>query len=138
MTGDNIVGWTTDEFCLVWQNDQDVYNEVVAYVRDLLRQVPGMTDQTIGRNVKDRVFSWAYGGGWGYSSGWGGAVTSLRDSDRFPDWQEGPPPPGYRSTPFSYFLDRSTYGDISEERVGEEAREALGEEGYDPRTGHVK
>lgn len=115
----------TDEFNLVWQNDQDVYLAVLQEAEDLLRRVPGMTDQTIGRNVKDRVFSWAYGGGWGYSSGWNGATSSLRDDDRYPDWTEGGPPPGYRSGPFSYFLDRDLYSSVSEEEVGEAVREAL-------------
>ena len=126
----------TNEFCMVWQNDQDVYREVVQMVRGMVRS--HLTDQTIGRNVKDRVFSWAYGGGWGYAEGWGGSTSSLRDDDKYPDWTEGPPPPGYRNTPFSYFLDRDRYSFVSEERVGEEARDALGLEGYDPDTGDVK
>jgi hypothetical protein len=116
----------TDEFCAIWQNDQDVYNAVLEEVREMLRRVPGMTDQTIGVNIKARVFSWAYGGGWGYSSGWGGATYSLRDRERYSYWTEGSPPPNYRVTPFSYFLDRDLFGHVSEERVGEEAREALG------------
>jgi hypothetical protein len=94
-----------------------------------------MTDQTIGRNVKDRVFSWAYGGGWGYSFGWGHATSSLRDQDRYPDWIEGPPPTGYRTTPFSYFLNRDRYGFVSEEEVGEQARDALGLESGDDDEG---
>jgi hypothetical protein len=116
----------TTEFNMLWQNDQDVYRAVVEYVRDMLRRVPNMTDQTIGRNVKDRVYSWAFGGGWGYSEGWGGATSSLRDDDRYPDWVEGPPPPGYRTSPFAYFLPTYAYGHVDEEAVGEEAREALG------------
>jgi hypothetical protein len=116
---------STDEFNLVWQNDQDVYLEVLALARELLARVPGMTDQTLGRNIKDRVFSWAYGGGWGYSDGWGHATSSLRDGDRFPSWVEGPPPAGYRTTPFSYFLDREQYGEVSEEAIAEDVREAL-------------
>lgn len=116
---------TTDEFNMIWQNDADVYRAVCDLARDLLRRVPGMTDQTLGRNIKDRVFAWAYGGGWGYSDGWNGSAESWRDADRFPDWTEGGPPPGYRASPFSYFLDRAAYGFVSEERVGEEARDAL-------------
>ena len=115
----------TTEFNLVWQNDQDVYHAVLDYARDCYAQVPGMTDQTLGRNVKDRVFAWAYGGGWGHAAGWGGATTSLRDDDRYPDWREGPPPRGYRSNPWSYFLDREKYGDVSEEAIAEEVRDAL-------------
>jgi len=116
----------TTEFGLIWQNDQSVYTEVVEYVRDLLERNPHASDQTIGRNVKDRVFSWAYGGGYGYSDGWGGATASLRDDDRYPDWTEGPPPAGYRANPFSYFLPTHAYGAVDEDAVGEDAREALG------------
>jgi len=128
----------TDEFNMVWQNDQAVYDAVLSLTRDLLRRVPGMTDQTLGRNIKDRVFSWAYGGGWGYSSGWGGATYSLRDQERYAYWTEGSPPPNYRVTPFSYFLDRDQYGDVSEERVAEEAREALGLEYPEEEPGRVR
>jgi hypothetical protein len=116
----------TDEFNMIWQNDQDVYHAVLEEVRRMLQQVPGMTDQTIGVNIKARVFSWAYGGGWGYFSGWGGATYSLRDQERYAYWTEGGPPPGYRVTPFSHFLNRDQYGDVNEERVAEEARDALG------------
>lgn len=126
----------TDEFNMIWQNDQDLYDAVLDMVRDLLRRVPGMTDQTIGVNVKGRVFAWAYGGGWGYSEGWGGATTSLRDGDRYPDWTEGGPPPGYRANPFSYFLDREAYGFINEEVVGEQAKDALDLED-DPGSGYA-
>jgi hypothetical protein len=128
----------TDGFNMIWQNDQDVYLAVLAEVRAMLGGVPGMTLQTIGRNVKDRVFAWAYGGGWGYSEGWGGATSPLLDCLRYPDWEEGPAPAGYRVSPFSYFLSREEYGYVSEERVGEEALEALDLEGYDPTTGTVK
>ena len=115
----------TTEFNLLWQNPQEVYNAVVDYARDLLRRQPTMTDMTLGRNVKDRVFAWAYGGGWGYSEGWGGATSSLRDDDRYPDWVEGPPPPGYRNTPFNHFLPTHTFGQVDEEDVAQEVREAL-------------
>lgn len=91
----------TTEFNMVWQNDQELYRAVLAYVRGLLR-VPGMTDQAIGRNVKDRVFAWAFGGGWGFSEGWPNPRT------------------------FEYFLARDQYRWVSESIVGEEAREALG------------
>lgn len=131
------VEWTTGEFNLIWQNDQDVYRAVIDYVRNMRPRMFVMTDQTLGRNVKDRVFAWAYGGGWGFSDGWGGSVTSLRDDDRYPDWTEGGPPPGYRVNPFSYFLGKDSYGFVSEEGVAEQVREALRCEGYDPQTGEV-
>jgi hypothetical protein len=117
----------TDEFNMIWENDQDVYKEVLAYAEGLLHRTPGMTDQTLGRNVKDRVFAWAYGGGWGWAYGWGHSMTSLRDQDRYPDWPDlTGPPDGYRPNPFSYFLTREQYGEVSEEDVAEAVRDALG------------
>jgi len=116
----------TTEFNLVWQNDQAVYHAVLDYARGLLRQVPGMTDQTMGRNVEDGVFAWAYGGGWGWASGWGGSTEPLLDHLRYPDWPDlTGPPVGYRPTPFSYFLPREAYGSVSEEAIAEEVRDAL-------------
>ena len=79
---------------------------MLSYASELLAQLPTMTDQTLGRNIKDRVFAWAFGGGWGWSSGW--------------------PGPGQ---PFQYFLSREDYGRISEESIAESVRDALGEEG---------
>jgi hypothetical protein len=120
----------TTEFNMVWQNDQDVYVAVLDYAKALLHRTPGMTDQTLGRNVKDRVFAWAYGGGWGWRSGWADSTTSLRDEDRYPDWPDlTGPPEGYRPNPFSYFLTRDKYGEVSEEAVAEEVRDAFGIEG---------
>lgn len=117
----------TTEFGLIWQNDQDVYNATLDYARGLLARTPGMTDQTLGRNVKDRLFSWAYGGGYGFSSGWGGATAPLLDHLRYPDWPDlTGPPVGYRASPFSYFLPTHAYGEVSEEAIAEDVREALG------------
>jgi hypothetical protein len=76
---------------------------VLSYARELLVRLPTMTDQTLGRNVKDRVFAWAFGGGWGWAEGW--------------------PGPG---RPFDYFLSREDYGLVSEESIAESVREALG------------
>lgn len=117
----------TGEFNRIWQNNQEVCHAVLDYARELLRTNPTITDMTLGRNVKDRVFAWAFGGGWGYSTGWGGATSSLRDSDRYPGWVEGPPPPGYRANPFSYFLPTHAFGRVDEEEVGEEVRETIRE-----------
>lgn len=102
----------TTEFNMIWQNDQDLYKAVLAYARELLRGVPGMTPQTIGRNVKDRMFAWAFGGGWGWPTGWPGS------------WRT-----------FEYFLGRDQYRWVSETVVGEEVLDALNLEGYDPRDG---
>lgn len=91
----------TTEFNMIWQNDYHLYQAVLGFARDLLAQVPGMTDQALGRNVKDRVFAWAFGGGWGHAEGWD-------------------------SRAFDYFLTREDYGSVSEESVAEEVRDALG------------
>jgi hypothetical protein len=58
--------YPTWHFNLVWHNDQELYNAVVEYARDLLRRVPNMDDETLGTNVKARLHSWARGWGWGY------------------------------------------------------------------------
>jgi hypothetical protein len=137
MTRSEDVAHATTEFNLVWQNDQDIYNAVLDYARNMSPRMEFQTDQTLGRNVKDRVFAWCYGGGWGFSEGWGGSTTSLRDDDRYPDWKDGGPPANYRANPFSYFLTKEQYHLVSEEAIAEDVREALGIEGFDPRTGCV-
>lgn len=101
----------TREFNMHWQNDYDLYKEVVSLAREMLRRVPGMTQQTIGRNVKDRVFAWQQGGGWGYDDG-RKHVRALE------------------------YL-RVAHADVQEDLVGEEVLDALGLEGYDPVTGNV-
>ena len=99
----------TREFDMIWENDYDLYLATLAYARDLLRRTPNMTDQTLGRNVKDRVFAWAFGGGWGWS-------------DFYP----------HDHRAFDYFLKREQHGDVQDERVGERVRDALGIEGELP------
>lgn len=76
---------------------------MLAYARELLDRLPTMTDQTLGRNVKDRVFAWAFGGGWGHSGLWVG-----------------------RASTFDHFLSREDYGRVSEESIAESVRDALG------------
>jgi hypothetical protein len=88
---------------MIWCNDQDLYLATLAYARELLRRMPQMSDQTLGRNVKDRVFAWAFGGGWGHDGLWVG-----------------------RADTFDYFVRREDYGDVSELAVAEEVRDCLG------------
>jgi hypothetical protein len=45
-------------FSLHWTNDQELYNAVLDLARVYLRRVPGMTDQTLGRNIRDSVQRW--------------------------------------------------------------------------------
>jgi hypothetical protein len=45
-------------FGMHWANDYALYHAVLSYARDLLRVQPGMTDQTLGRNVRDQVARW--------------------------------------------------------------------------------
>jgi len=45
-------------FDLHWSNDEPLYRAVLDYSRELLRRVPTMTQQTLGRNVRDTVQRW--------------------------------------------------------------------------------
>lgn len=45
-------------FNLHWQNDQELYLAVLDFARVCLRQVPNMTEQTLGLNVRDTVWRW--------------------------------------------------------------------------------
>lgn len=58
----------TFEFCSTVDNHEALYYAVRDYARDLLRGLPTMSDQALGRNVRDRVLSWAFGGGWGFDN----------------------------------------------------------------------
>lgn len=62
----NNAGWY---FSLHWSNDYALYHAVLDHARELLRRVPSMTDQTLGRNLRDAVQRWcmdeaAYPLGW--------------------------------------------------------------------------
>lgn len=94
----------TRNFNMVWENDYDVYHLVLAHSRDLLKQVPSMTDQTLGRNVKDYVFALRNGGGWGWPEGFGSAHARH----------------------VLQWIGADTYGEVSEEEVAEQVRELLG------------
>lgn len=53
-------GSATWYFNLHWTNDYILYHAVLDYSRGLLRRVPSMTDQTLGRNVRDAVQRWCH------------------------------------------------------------------------------
>lgn len=102
----------TREFNMHWLNDQDLYDDVILFARHLLRQVGGkMTPQTLGRNIKDRVYAWKEGGGWGYDN----------------------PPKHVRALEYL----RVPHAEVQEELVAEEVYGILGIEGYSPETGEV-
>ena len=43
----------------VWTaNNRELYDAILAYARECLRRVPGMTDQTLGANIKLNVREW--------------------------------------------------------------------------------
>lgn len=94
----------TQNFNMVWQNDYDVYHLVLGQARALLRSLPSMTDQTLGRNLKDYVFALRNGGGYGHPDGFGS--------------------PRIRHT--LQWIGADTYGGVSEEDVAEDVRELLG------------
>lgn len=108
MTCNGYTNHPTWHFVAIMQNDQTLYNAVVRYGYDLLARVPGMTDQTLGRNVKDRVHSWANGGGWGYPHG---HATLRFDTLRH--------------------LDLTVANEVDETEVGEAVRVAIALETYD-------
>lgn len=89
---------------MVWENDYDVYHLVLNKARECLKQVPTMTDQTLGRNIKDYVFALRCAGGWGYPEGMGS--------------------PRVRSV--LQWIKVEDYGSVSEEVVAEQVRELLG------------
>lgn len=96
------VNLATFQFNVIWQNDQALYNAVLAYAKDMT----DLTDQTLGRNVKDRVYAWANDGGWGYGPG--------------------------RKFDILKHLDLTGYPQVSETEVGEAVRESLTTEGELP------
>jgi hypothetical protein len=51
----NAAGWY---FSLHWSNDYALYHAVLDHARELLHRVPTMTDQTLGRNLRDAVQRW--------------------------------------------------------------------------------
>lgn len=53
-----------------YSNDQDLYHCVLAYAAWCLKRIPSMSNQTLGRNVRDNLQRWAAEGrvtrlGWG-------------------------------------------------------------------------
>lgn len=101
-TYDGAANRATWDFNLHWQNDYDLYHAVLTHARGLLLLVPTMTDEALGRNVKDRVHAWAVGGGcYGFYYGDTRFMRVL-------------------ST-----LDVGNYGEVDDREVGEHVREAL-------------
>lgn len=103
-------GSPTWYFNLHWTNDYSLYHAVLDYSRGLLRRVPSMTDQTLGRNVRDAVQRWCEDG----------VAEPLGWQDR-----------AYTIKPAVLEMMRREVEDfnrVSEEAVGAEVRELLGEE----------
>lgn len=48
----------TRTFGMHWADDYALYHAVLDEARELLYHVPGMTDQTLGRNIRDTVARW--------------------------------------------------------------------------------
>lgn len=94
----------TRNFGMVWQNDYDAYHLVLAHAKALLRANPGMTDLTLGRNVKDYVFALRNDGGWGHPTG----ISTPRMRDVL-QW-----------------IDADSHGDVDELDVAEDVRYGLG------------
>lgn len=112
-TFDGWANYASWHFSVIWHNDYDLHHALIDYSRQLLRSVPGMTDQTLGRNIKDRVYSWANGGGYGYDN-----------APRFVDV-------------LRHLQPDTPYAEVNEDEVGADMRETLALQGYDPTTGLV-
>ena len=96
-------------FNLHWQNDEPLYRAVIMFGRVCLGRVPNMTDQTLGRNVRDAVRRWCVdrqvtGLGWDADLGY---------------------PPVSRSVLAMLAEEVGEFNLVSEETVGEEVREAM-------------
>lgn len=53
-------------FDMVWSNDRGIYDAIRKEGKHLLSVVPGMTDQTLGLNIKTMILATMNKGGWGY------------------------------------------------------------------------
>lgn len=91
-----------------WSNNQELYHAVLAYGAWVLNRVTTMTDQTLGRNVRDNLQRWADEGrvsrlGWGPDHYPAVAYGVLRAMDQEVEWQA-----------------------VAEAELGADVREALG------------
>lgn len=101
-------------FSMHWTNDYELYHAVLDHARELLRRVPSMTDQTLGRNLRDAVQRWC--------------VDERADAL---GWQAR----DYAVSPAVLRMMREEveraggFNEVGEESIAEEVRELLGEEG---------
>lgn len=104
----------SDTFDMHWVNDQEFYLAVLDHARELLRRVPTMTDQTLGRNVRDAVQRWCMEG---KASPLGWQVRAY------------PVSPAVLTMMRSEVEQAGGFNAVSEESVAESVRELLGIEG---------
>lgn len=100
-------------FRINWTGDHNLYTAVMHHARMLLRRVPGMTDQTLGRNIRDAVQRWCV------------------DEEAEPlGWQET----AYTIDPEVLARMREEvrraggFSDVSEDNIGREIRDLMGED----------
>jgi hypothetical protein len=75
-----------------YSNDQDLYHCVLAYAAWCLNRIPSMSNQTLGRNVRDNLERWASEGkvtrlGWGPDHYPKVSFTVLRGMGSEVDWR---------------------------------------------------
>lgn len=64
-------GYANDDsyyFDVVWANDQELYEAIKSHARAMRPVWEVMTDQTLGRNMKDAIRAMVNDGGWGWRS----------------------------------------------------------------------
>jgi hypothetical protein len=107
MTYNGFANKESHDFDVIWSNDFALYEAVKSHGQHLLDWLPSMTDQTLGRNIKDGVRAYVHGGGWGYSD--------------VPEWYRGIPSVKTKENLKSLDLSK-----VNEDNFGHAVRDALG------------
>lgn len=99
---------TTFELIATVENNQELYEAMKAYTRTCLERVPGMTDQTLGMNLRLRLYAWA--AGFTVETGWGFDDVAL---------------PHHRFEKALEYYDRTKHGLVNEMELVQMAKTAL-------------
>lgn len=68
MTYNGYVNEDSFHFDVVWANSQPLYEAIKSHARAMRPVYDVMTDQTLGRNMKDAIRAMVSDGGWGWRS----------------------------------------------------------------------
>jgi len=110
---EDYANYATFRVCVDGWNNEPIYNAILKLTEECLSKVPNMTDQTLGRNIKDAMRRWAQD-----------AVTGTDDRERYPSLVRVEP------SPSSTFLLRDWHRtvpltDINEDDLGAQARQTF-------------